>query len=125
MITYTIIGKNPMRVKESVRGDGKHDIYMCVCIFVRSIQLMQLIGKLCGATFVDERFQDLLRQKIPLNTWERLGDDGIARLMNIEWENGIKPQFSNDGRKWSIQIPVGSRKRDLEQYMSSDINIHK
>lgn len=111
-----------MRVKESVRGDGKqHDLFSCSEL----LQLTHCIGKLCGATFVDERFQDLLRQKIPLNTWERLGEDGVARLMNNEWENGIKPQFNNDGRKWSIQAPVSSRKRDHDQYISSDISIHK
>ncbi|PTB46849.1 hypothetical protein M441DRAFT_445543 [Trichoderma asperellum CBS 433.97] len=102
VITYTIVSKDPIRVKESVRGDGK----------------------LCGATFVDELFRNLLRQKIPSSTWERLGEDGIARLMNNEWENGIKPQFNDDGRKWSIQAPVSSRKRDHEQYISSDISIH-
>ncbi|KAK1250373.1 hypothetical protein MKX08_010376 [Trichoderma sp. CBMAI-0020] len=67
VITYTIVSKTPMRVKESVKGNGK----------------------LCGSTFVDERFRYLLRQKIPLSTWERLGEVGIARLMNNEWEHGI------------------------------------
>lgn len=86
---------------------------------------MQNIGKLCGATFVDERFRDLLRQKISSSTWERLGEDKIAQLMNNEWENGIKSQFSGDGRKWSIQAPISSRKRDHDQYISSDISIYK
>ncbi|KAM0256669.1 hypothetical protein ACHAQJ_004823 [Trichoderma viride] len=101
VITYTIVKKDPMRVEESVKGDGK----------------------LCGATFVDERFRDLLRRKLPLPTWESLGENGVARLINNEWENGIKPQFCNDGRKWSIQVPVSSRKRDHDQYISSDIKI--
>ncbi|KAL6696176.1 actin-like ATPase domain-containing protein [Trichoderma pleuroticola] len=101
IITYTITSKNPMKVKESVRGDGK----------------------LCGATFVDERFRLLLKSKIPLSSWERLGEDGVARLMNAEWENGIKPQFRNDGRDWTIQIPVSSRKRDHDEFSSPEISI--
>ncbi|KAL6788341.1 actin-like ATPase domain-containing protein [Trichoderma sp. SZMC 28012] len=101
IITYTVTSKDPMKVKESVKGDGK----------------------LCGATFVDERFRLLLKSKIPLSSWERLGEDGVARLMNAEWENGIKPQFCNDGRDWTIQIPFSSRKRDHDQFSSPDINI--
>lgn len=45
--------------------------------------------------------------------------------MNTEWENGIKPQFANDGRRWPIQPPLGSRKRDHDQYISPEINIYK
>ncbi|EHK15658.1 uncharacterized protein TRIVIDRAFT_38815 [Trichoderma virens Gv29-8] len=101
VITYSVIQKDPMKVKESVRGDGK----------------------LCGATFVDERFRHLLESKIPLATWERLGEDGVARLMNNEWENGIKPQFRSDGRKWTIQIPVTSRKREHDQFICPEIDI--
>ncbi|QYS98213.1 hypothetical protein H0G86_005403 [Trichoderma simmonsii] len=101
IITYTVTSKDPMKVKESVRGDGK----------------------LCGATFVDERFRLLLKSKIPLPSWERLGEDGVARLMNNEWENGIKPQFTNDGRNWTIQIPVSSRKRDHDQFSCPEITI--
>ncbi|KAL7950826.1 hypothetical protein V8C42DRAFT_359648 [Trichoderma barbatum] len=101
VITYTVIGQNPMKVKESVRGDGK----------------------LCGATFVDERFRHLLKNKIPLASWEKLGEDGVARLINSEWENGIKPQFCNDGRKWTIQIPIASRKRDHDQFSCPEITI--
>ncbi|KAL7909218.1 actin-like ATPase domain-containing protein [Trichoderma velutinum] len=101
IISYTVTSKDPMKVKESVRGDGK----------------------LCGATFVDERFRFLLKSKIPLPSWERLGEDGVARLMNAEWENGIKPQFCNDGRDWTIQMPVSSRKRDHDQFSSPEISI--
>ncbi|KAL7798049.1 hypothetical protein V8C37DRAFT_418546 [Trichoderma ceciliae] len=101
VITYTVIDKDPTRVEESVRGDGK----------------------LCGAAFVDEHFRNLLRSKFPLDTWEKLGEDRIARLMNDEWENGIKPQFCNDNRKWLIQIPLSSRKRDHDQYYSPEIKL--
>ncbi|RFU72728.1 hypothetical protein TARUN_9531 [Trichoderma arundinaceum] len=101
VITYTVIAQNPIRLEESVKGDGR----------------------LCGATFVDEGFRLLLREKLPLNTWERLGEDGIARLMNSEWENGIKPQFCNDGRKWSIQVPISSRKRDHDEFSSAETDL--
>ncbi|UKZ77423.1 hypothetical protein TrVFT333_005144 [Trichoderma virens FT-333] len=101
VITYTVISQSPMKVKESVRGDGK----------------------LCGATFVDERFRQLLASKIPLASWKKLGEDGIARLINNEWENGIKPQFCNDGRKWTIQVPIASRKRDHDQFSCPEIKI--
>ncbi|KAL6868456.1 hypothetical protein J3F83DRAFT_714726 [Trichoderma novae-zelandiae] len=101
VITYTVVNQNPMKIEESVKGDGK----------------------LCGATFVDERFRTLLKRKIAWATWQRLGDDGIARLMNNEWENGIKPQFCNDGRNWTLQIPSTSRKRDHDQYSCPEVEV--
>lgn len=45
--------------------------------------------------------------------------------MNNEWENGIKPQFCDDGRKWCLQTPISSRKRDYDEYSSSDIKFSK
>ncbi|PTB81529.1 hypothetical protein M440DRAFT_1427388 [Trichoderma longibrachiatum ATCC 18648] len=101
VITYTVVSQDPMKIEESVRGDGR----------------------LCGATFVDERFRNLLKHKMAFGTWNKLGEDGIARLINNEWENGIKPQFCNDGRKWTIQIPITARKRDHDQFSFPDIDI--
>ncbi|KAL7936288.1 hypothetical protein V8C35DRAFT_333334 [Trichoderma chlorosporum] len=101
VITYTVVSQTPMKVQESVKGDGK----------------------LCGATFVDERFRHLLKTKMTLVSWEKLGEDGVARLINNEWENGIKPQFCNDGRKWTIQVPIASRKRDHDQFSCPEIKI--
>ncbi|KAK4079305.1 hypothetical protein Trihar35433_410 [Trichoderma harzianum] len=99
VITYTIISQTPMKVRESVKGDGK----------------------LCGATFVDERFRHLLKNKISPASWQKLGEDGVTRLINNEWENGIKSQFCNDGRKWTIQLPIASRKRDHDQFSCPEI----
>jgi hypothetical protein len=74
---------------------------------------------------VDERFRTLLKSKMAWTIWDKLGEDGIARLVNNEWENGIKPQFCNDGRDWTIQIPLTSRKRDHDQYSCPEINVSK
>ncbi|OTA06912.1 hypothetical protein A9Z42_0077040 [Trichoderma parareesei] len=101
IITYAVVNKKPIKVQESVRGDGK----------------------LCGATFVDERFRTLLKSKMAWTICEKLGEDGIVRLINNEWENGIKPQFCNDGRDWTIQMPLTSRKRDHDQYSCPEINV--
>ncbi|TFB06377.1 Heat shock 70 kDa protein 12B [Trichoderma ghanense] len=101
VITYTVTNQAPMEIEESVRGDGS----------------------LCGATFVDERFRNLLKHKMAWDTWDKLGEDGIARLMNNEWENGIKRQFCNDGSKWTLQIPIISRKRDHDEYSCPTIDI--
>lgn len=122
VITYSVINKNPIRVEESVKGDGAEYyllLYLTVCMANTNT------GKLCGATFVDERFRNLVKSKLLPSTWEKLGEDGIARLMNNEWENGIKPQFCNDGREWSIHIPISSKKREYDQYNSSEISLTK
>ncbi|PON21805.1 hypothetical protein TGAM01_v209392 [Trichoderma gamsii] len=103
IITYTVVELSPMKVKESVKGDGK----------------------LCGATFLDERFLEILREKldqISPDTWKSLEETGaLGRIMNNDWENGIKPQFRNTDQHWMIQIPVKGPKRTHDEFRFSDI----
>ncbi|KAK1250374.1 hypothetical protein MKX08_010377 [Trichoderma sp. CBMAI-0020] len=103
IITYTVVELSPMKVKESVKGDGK----------------------LCGATFLDERFLEILREKldqISPHTWKTLEETGaLGRIINNDWENGIKPQFRNTDQHWMIQIPVQGPKRTHDEFRFSDI----
>ncbi|KAL7973792.1 hypothetical protein HDV63DRAFT_413813 [Trichoderma sp. SZMC 28014] len=105
IITYTVVELSPMKVKESVKGDGK----------------------LCGATFLDELFLAILREKldqISPDTWKTLEETGaLGRIMNNDWENGIKPQFRNTDQHWMIQIPVKGPKRTHDEFRFSDIKL--
>ncbi|EHK40875.1 uncharacterized protein TrAtP1_004241 [Trichoderma atroviride] len=105
IITYTVVELNPIKVRESVKGDGK----------------------LCGATFLDERFLEILREKldqISPDTWKTLEETGaLGRIINNDWENGIKPQFRNTDQHWMIQIPVKGPKRTHDEFRFSDIKL--
>ncbi|KAK0763089.1 hypothetical protein N5P37_004073 [Trichoderma harzianum] len=105
VITYTVIQTDPIRVEESVKGDGK----------------------LCGATFLDDFFLTALRNKINKispNAFKVLEESGwLSRIIHNDWENGIKPQFRNTNQHWLVQMPSSgsNRKRTHDQFRFSDI----
>ncbi|KKP07552.1 hypothetical protein THAR02_00348 [Trichoderma harzianum] len=105
VITYTVIQTDPIRVEESVKGDGK----------------------LCGATFLDDLFLTALRNKIDKispNAFKVLEESGgLSRIIHNDWENGIKPQFRNTNQHWLVQMPSSgsNRKRTHDQFRFSDI----
>jgi hypothetical protein len=89
---------------------------------------MGCIGKLCGATFLDELFLNILRNKLnnmSPDAWQTLEETGaLSRIVNNDWENGLKPQFRNTGQHWVIQMPVGGPKRSHDEFRFSDIKLN-
>jgi hypothetical protein len=67
-------------------------------------------GELCGAILLDNGFLALLRDQIPPNTWHRIGGKALKRVLQSDWENGIKVQFSETSPDYEILLPVGSMK---------------
>jgi hypothetical protein len=64
-----------------------------------------MAGKLCGAIFLDEEFEKFIRQTMG-KTWMELSQGSIKKLMNDEWENGIKRSFDDDEKKtWTVSVP--------------------
>lgn len=45
-------------------------------------------------------------------TLAKVGPIGIARIMSTDWENGIKPQFRNNGQVWSVNVPLAGAAED-------------
>jgi len=83
IISYEIESTTPVILKECVEGDGK----------------------LCGAIFLDEEFEKFIRQTMG-KTWTELSQGSIKKLMNDEWENGIKRSFDDDEKKtWTVSVP--------------------
>jgi len=83
IISYEIESTAPVVLKECVEGDGK----------------------LCGAIFLDEEFEKFIRQAMGKN-WTELSQGSIRKLMNDEWENGIKRSFDDDEKKtWTVSVP--------------------
>lgn len=76
---------------------------------------------------MDERFLQILREKLDQvspDTWQILDETGVlGRIINNDWENGIKPQFRNTDQHWMIQIPVKGPKRTHDEFRFSDIKL--
>jgi len=85
--SYTIQDVNPVQVKESVVGEGK----------------------MCGAIFVDQRFEEILRGRLK-RRWDNMSTEQIKKVMNNEWEHGIKRSFVNDERSFDVQLPAEATK---------------
>jgi molecular chaperone DnaK (HSP70) len=84
IISYRIKETGPLILYESVEGKGK----------------------LCGAMFVDETFQSLIKSRIGQQRWEKLSRASKVKLMNDEWEFGIKRAFDGEpNRSWTCQLP--------------------
>jgi hypothetical protein len=84
LISYKIKETGPLILYESVEGKGK----------------------LCGGIFVDETFQTLIKQRIGQQRWEKLTRASKVKLMNDEWEFGIKRAFDGEpNKKWTCQLP--------------------
>lgn len=67
-----------------------------------------VIGSLCGAVFVDDRFLDLLKNKfkgIFEGAWDSLDPEELKDIMSQNWENGIRNQFSGETRTWTVRVP--------------------
>ncbi|ROW13226.1 hypothetical protein VPNG_04861 [Cytospora leucostoma] len=94
LISYKVTKTQPMEVEEVVKGEGA----------------------LCGAIFVDERFEDLLELKLKLISEEALDlidDDDIPEMMDRHWENGIRKLFTGTAQEWTIRYPFNLVDRHL------------
>ncbi|KAG8419810.1 hypothetical protein J3458_004647 [Metarhizium acridum] len=83
IITYKILRPLLLSIRESVPGDGR----------------------LCGAVRLDEAFGRLLTSKMPRDVLQALSLEEWQRILNDNWENGIKPGFMNNNKSWTVRIP--------------------
>ncbi|KAF9766862.1 hypothetical protein IL306_000668 [Fusarium sp. DS 682] len=82
LITYKVENLDPLVVSESVKGDGG----------------------LCGAIFLDERFLKLLKEMIPYEVQRRLEKHSLDKVMEIDWEGGIKSEFCKSSQNLTVQL---------------------
>ncbi|KAI0198444.1 hypothetical protein F4808DRAFT_451975 [Astrocystis sublimbata] len=57
-------------------------------------------GALCGATFVDTAFE----------SWNSMETSAIKKMMNSEWEHGIKKDFDGSQQKYCIDLPKRNKR---------------
>lgn len=65
------------------------------------------LGKLCGALFLDRGFDRLVQGKAGTDVWSAMAVEDKARLLNDDWEHGIKSQFDQKMRSWTINVNLG------------------
>ena len=55
--------------------------------------------------FVDEAFADLLRRKFGAVKWAKMKAGSRQKLIQNNWETGIKSEFDGRQRTWEITTP--------------------
>ena len=76
-----------------------------LCYDIWYMQQLRLSGGLCGSVFLDENFLELIEQKVTPASWESVSIAEQKKFLNVEWEHGIKSQFSNQRRTWLVDLP--------------------
>ena len=64
-----------------------------------------IVGGLCGAVFLDEDFEILLKQALGNEVWNKIEPNSLRRIMHNDWENGIKRGFDGRPRSWLVTLP--------------------
>jgi hypothetical protein len=60
---------------------------------------------MCGGIFVDENFEAVMRSALG-KRWGKLKPEQIKKVMNDEWEYGIKRAFNNQDKDWEVRLPT-------------------
>ncbi|KAJ0357859.1 hypothetical protein COL154_009698 [Colletotrichum chrysophilum] len=83
----TILSMEPFVVREAVEGDGDF----------------------CGGVFLDEAFIELIKTKVTPEAWGNVPKNEAKKLLNDDWENGIKTGFYGQSDEFSFGLPSECR----------------
>lgn len=81
LISYKVVATKPLKLIECVEGSGK----------------------LCGAVFLDQEFEGLMKQVLG-DAWD-IPDAIRKSFMSSQWENGVKRGFEGQDKNWKITLP--------------------
>ncbi|KAF2814349.1 uncharacterized protein BDZ99DRAFT_437244 [Mytilinidion resinicola] len=70
-------------------------------------------GKMCGAIFVDQEFQNFLRGTLSPRRYDKMTPTQLKKVMNDEWEHGVKRGFDDSEREWEVRLPADAVKGGL------------
>ncbi|KAE9574263.1 hypothetical protein CGMCC3_g9641 [Colletotrichum fructicola] len=93
LISYEILSMDPFVVREAVEGDGD----------------------LCGGVFLDDAFIELIKRKVTPEAWANVPKNESKKLLNDDWENGIKTGFYGQNDDFSFGLPAECRAPDTSQ----------
>ncbi|KAI0163950.1 hypothetical protein GGR57DRAFT_498034 [Xylariaceae sp. FL1272] len=98
IISYKVEKTEPLVVSECVEGDGA----------------------LCGATFLDEEFENFMKVRLGAQVWAVMDQEAIKKMMSSEWEHGIKAEFNGKKPVYTIDVPKRGT-RSQEKITSTEI----
>jgi len=89
-------------------GGGTVDIISYIVDQVDPFEVRECVGgqgDLCGAQFLDEEFENLLKGKFGPKQKKKLSSASLQRIIDKDWENGIKRGFDSSKKDYQIAIP--------------------
>ncbi|KAI0973390.1 hypothetical protein F4678DRAFT_477857 [Xylaria arbuscula] len=98
IISYKVNKLEPLSVSECVEGEAA----------------------LCGATFLDREFESLLKSVVGNKTWHKMKGVDIKRMMNNEWQHGIKTAFDGESDDYTVELPNHTNRMPL-QFCSAEL----
>ncbi|RYP72951.1 hypothetical protein DL769_004351 [Monosporascus sp. CRB-8-3] len=81
LVTYKVEETEPFAISEAVEGNGA----------------------LCGANFVDQEFELLLKNRVGARIWKSIPLHQYKKAMNDDWEHNIKKTSDTD-KTWTIDL---------------------
>ena len=118
-ITYSVQGRTPhLRLKtEKVMGDGKKVILLILNSLINNDDL----GRLCGSSFINERFKKHLEERLDGETYLETGDTTIDQIIESrevmgEFEHRVKRQLTFENQSLSRELfSIGMLKENLSK----------
>ncbi|KAK1624318.1 hypothetical protein BDP81DRAFT_464842 [Colletotrichum phormii] len=89
LMAYEVVGTSPVAVKEVVKVNGRR----------------------CGGVFLDQAFVELLSHQLSPGMWDAMSKDEVKRLLNDNWEHGIKKQFYGQQKDWVVTMPQSRQQK--------------
>ncbi len=65
----------------------------------------------------------LIKGKAGTDVWNAMSQEDKARLLNDDWEHGIKSQFDQKMRNWTININLGYKEQKRLEFPTSRLKL--
>jgi hypothetical protein len=70
------------------------------------------IGGLCGAIFLDQAFEAVIRTKVGRMEYDKLPGEAKKKAFDNDWEHGIKRAYNGSAQQWPVDIAGYKPKRE-------------
>ncbi|KAI1758002.1 hypothetical protein F4782DRAFT_536687 [Xylaria castorea] len=102
-------------------GGGTVDIISYKINTVEPLSVSECVeGALCGGTFLDREFELFMKNAVGEVSWDKMNESDIRRMMNNEWEHGIKEAFNGEPDCYTIELPGRAQSAPL-QFVSKEL----
>lgn len=85
------------------------------------------LAGLCGAVYLDQAFEAAIRTRVGSSDYDRLSERSRLKLLEGDWEHGIKRAYNGSANIWPVDIVGFKPKRSglLGRRPSSTILLSK